>query len=972
MKKPRLIKQNSSLKENLRILKNDLSDEFNSKKHGFDSFKNKIINKLVTSEEPAIILTKEQVDTKYKEILSKNASILDLHSFKDNAPLVSIIILNKNGLEHLKRLFKNFKENVQYPHYEIIVVDNASKDDSISYLKELENILPLRVIKNAENKSFSESNNKAALISKGKYLLLLNNDIEPTFGWLNQMMVSILKSDKIGAVGAKLVYPYAPDSVYNRSKSFKIQHKGITFKEESGFIKPYNLVSDYIFSSEDHSDIERASVTAAALLIKKDKYWEVGGLDENYNYGYEDVDLCLKLLKARYKNIYCPKALLFHYEFGTQEKNKNREVKKRRLKNRAIFTQKWNHWLQKKVFLDKLNNVQLFSEYSLKVAFVVTESGTDASAGDYFTALELGEGLKKIGWNISFISRRGPENWYHIEEDVDVLISLLDSYNPIKIKSSKNSLVKIAWARNWFERWVSNPGFSDYDLVFGSSQTACNYLMEKSGKKAFLMPIATNSDRFYPNISPSQDYLSDYCFTGSYWNDPREIIEMLDPKGLPYSFKLYGENWDKIEKFKEYNQGFVEYSKMPEIYASTKIVIDDANRVTKGYGAVNSRVYDALASGALVLTNGEIGAEETFHGKLPVFKSKEELDNLINYYLTEEDARLSKVKELQKFVLENHTYLNRAYILKEVLEHYFLKTKISIKIPAPSWKTVHEWGDYHLALGLKKEFEKKDCDVILQILPEWDSNDDADCDIVLVLRGLSKYNPKKQHFNIMWNISHPDKVEIDEYNQYDHVLIASKSWADKLKEIINVPVETMLQCTDPELFYPEFSTDYDHDLLFVGNSRKVFRKIIKDLLPTNKDLSIYGTNWKKLVDKKYIKGEHIPNNELRKAYSSCKILLNDHWDDMREKGFISNRLFDGFAAGAFIISDGINGASEVFGDALITYKNSEELEKLISHYLKNEKDRILLSEKGKKIVLNNHTFQKRVEHILQIINSKEY
>ncbi|MDO8870921.1 MAG: glycosyltransferase [Methanobacteriaceae archaeon] len=968
MKKSKPSLKNSSLKENLRILKNNLSDEFNSKKHGFDSFKNKIIKKIV-SEEPAILLTQEQVKEKYKEILSKNASIFNLHSFKDNVPLVSIIILNRNGLEHLKRLFKNFKENIQYPHYEIIVVDNASNDDSISFLVELEKFLPIKIIKNIENKSFSAANNEAARVAKGEYILLLNNDIEPTFGWLNQMMFSAMQSDEIGVIGAKLVYPYSPDSVYNINKSFKIQHSGIAFKEESGFIKPYNITKDHIFSNTDHSDVERAALTAAALLVKKDKYLEVGGLDENYNYGYEDVDLCLKLLKVGYKNIYCPKALLFHYEFGTQEKTKKREVKKRRLKNQKIFYQNWNRWLQKKVFSDKLNNVQLFSEYSLKVAFVVTESGTDASAGDYFTALELGEGLKTLGWNICFLTRRKSFKWWYVvEENVDIIISLLDSYNPQKIKSSKKSLIKIAWARNWFERWVSNPGFSDYDLVFGSSQTACNYLMEKSGHKALLMPIATNSARFHPDISPSHDYLSDYCFTGSYWNEPREIIEMLDPRRLPYTFKLYGENWDKIEKFKEYNQGFVEYSKMPEIYASTKIVIDDANRVTKGYGAVNSRVYDALASGALVLTNGEIGAEETFHGKLPVFKSKEELNNLIDYYLTNKNARLSKIKELQEFVLENHAYINRAQALKESLEQYFFKTKISIKIPAPSWKTVHEWGDYHLALGLKKEFEKKDCDVILQILPEWDSNDDADCDVVLVLRGLSKYKPKKQHFNIMWNISHPDKVEIEEYNQYDHVLIASQIWTDKLKEIIDVPVEKMLQCTDPELFNPEFSRDYDHDLLFVGNSRKVFRKIIKDLLPTNKDLSIYGTNWKNLVDKKYIKGKHIPNDELRKAYSSCKILLNDHWEDMKEKGFISNRLFDGFAAGAFIISDEVMGVSEVFRDALITYNNPEELENLISHYLKNEKDRKLLSEKGKKIVLNNHTFQKRVEHILQIIN----
>ncbi|MCE7700302.1 MAG: glycosyltransferase, partial [Methanobacterium paludis] len=378
------------------------------------------------------------------------------------------------------------------------------------------------------------------------------------------------------------------------------------------------------------------------------------------------------------------------------------------------------------------------------------------------------------------------------------------------------------------------------------------------------------------------------------------------------------------------------------------------------------RVYDALINGAMVITNGELGAAETFEGKLPVYRSAEELNNLIIYYMSHENKRKAKIQELQEFVMENHTYDHRARTLKQILEKYILKTKISIKIPAPNWKEVQEWGDYYLALGLKKELEKKDCKVKLQTLPEWDSKDDADCDVVIVLRGLSKYKPKKQHFNIMWNISHPNKVSIKEYNQYDHVFIASEIWATKIKGKIDVPVEAMLQCTDPELFYPDPDDKYKHDILFVGNSRKVYRKIIKDLLPTDKDLAVYGTSWNGLIPDRYIKGEHIPNNELRKAYSSCKILLNDHWDDMRENGFISNRLFDGFASGAFIISDRIEGVGAVFGDALVTYDHPEELKLLIKYYLNNEKERIKKAERGHELVIDQNTYKNRADNILKI------
>ncbi len=955
--------------KHLRNLRNSYKDYRILTRYKINRWRNRDQNRKV--EEPVIELSEEEVEERYQSILNKNRTLINLKEFKSDAPLVSIIILNRNGLSHLEKLFRNFQENIEYPNYEIIVVDNASTDDSVNFLKQLPH--PVKVIQNTKNRSFSEANNQAAGISKGEFVLLLNNDVEPTYGWLNQMMQAALKSGDIGAVGAKLIYPYQEGHPH----SFKIQHTGIAFREEDGFIKPYNLGegrepfeiddSRNPFGPDESGEQVRAGVTAAAMLVRKEVYWEAGGLDEGYNFGYEDVDFCLKLYRKGYKCIYCPEALLFHHEFGTQKYDENHEIKKRRTKNRELLRQNWGKWLRKQFLYDKLNSQRVFSEHPLKVAMAVTEAGEDASAGDYFTASELAECLKDFGWEVTFQIRRGPGNWYQVEDDVDVLISFLEAYDPGKIMCGNGSLIKVAWARNWFERWVNNPSIKKYDLIFASSLTAGNYIREKTGMETFLLPIATNPYRFNDSVKPREEFQSDYTFTGSYWDDPRDIIDMLDPDSMPYSFKLYGKNWEAFDKFKNYYQGFLNYSKLPEVYASTKIVIDDVNRGAKNFGAVNSRVYDALASGALVITNGAVGAEETFNGQLPVWRSKEELNSLLEFYLNHEDARKEKVKQLQDFILKNHVYENRARTFKEILEQeYVFKTKIAIKIPAPKWKNVQEWGDYHLALGLKKELEKNNCEVLLQILPEWNKGD-GECDAVIVLRGLSRYQPKKEHFNIMWNISHPDTVKIDEYNQYDHVFIASEYWSGKIRKEADIPVDTLLQCTDPELFYPDPDSDYQNELLFVGNSRKVFRKIVKDLLPTDHDLAVYGKNWRRFIRWRYIKGKHIPYGELRKAYSSCKILLNDHWDDMREQGFISNRLFDGYAAGAFIISDEVQGGQDIFEDALVTYNTPEELHDLIDYYLENDVDRALKVEEGRSIVLKYHTFKKRVECILEVI-----
>ena len=106
---------------------------------------------------------------------------------------------------------------------------------------------------------------------------------------------------------------------------------------------------------------------------------------------------------------------------------------------------------------------------------------------------------------------------------------------------------------------------------------------------------------------------------------------------------------------------------MPKVYSSCKIVIDDANHVTKKWASVNSRVFDTLSSGRLVITNGTEGNNELFQGQIPEYHSEEDLNELINYYMKNPEKRNEKIKTLQQIVLNNHTYKHRADFLKEIL-----------------------------------------------------------------------------------------------------------------------------------------------------------------------------------------------------------------------------------------------------------------------------------------------------------------
>ncbi|BDZ69420.1 glycosyltransferase [Methanobacterium ferruginis] len=212
--------------EELRRFRNHIRDNYNSLKHRAASKSKGLTVQIKEYIKDDYKLTENQKKEFYETIINKNISVVDLENFGDNAPLVSIIIINRNGLNYLKRLFKNFEENIKYPSYEIIVVDNLSQDGSVSFLENISSDLSLKIIKNKENESFARANNQAAEIAQGEYLLLLNNDVEPTYGWLNQMMKSQLQSDNVGAVGAKLVYPDCSTSPLNKKSLSRFNTRG--------------------------------------------------------------------------------------------------------------------------------------------------------------------------------------------------------------------------------------------------------------------------------------------------------------------------------------------------------------------------------------------------------------------------------------------------------------------------------------------------------------------------------------------------------------------------------------------------------------------------------------------------------------------------------------------------------------------------------------------------------------------------
>ncbi|WP_196808960.1 glycosyltransferase [Conexibacter woesei] len=287
---------------------------------------------------------------------------------------------------------------------------------------------------------------------------------------------------------------------------------------------------------------------------------------------------------------------------------------------------------------------------------------------------------------------------------------------------------------------------------------------------------------------------------------------------------------------------------------------------------------------------------------------------------------------------------------------------IAIKICPPNWIGAEHWGDTHFGRAVADELRRRGHRPRLEVVREWDT--DAPADVALHLRGLWQYVPRPGQVNLLWVISHPELVTGGECDRYDHVFVASAPDAERLSKLTSTPVSVLEQATDPAVFFPERDDALAHEVTFVGNSRGVLRRSLAGLLPTERDVAVWGKDWDRLIDTRHVIGEYLPNDEVRRAYASAGVLLNDHWDDMREQGYISNRVFDALAAGAVLLSDDVPGLAERFGDAVATYASDEDLRVAVDRLLADPEAAAAMARRGRALILAEHTFGHRVDTIL--------
>jgi hypothetical protein len=232
------------------------------------------------------------------------------HSKKNNTPFCSIIVLNYNGEKIIKNTVDSLVK-LDYPQakFEIIIVDNHSRDDSKRIITQLyrqyDNIVSVYL---RDNLGFAKGNNIGIKRAKGKYVILLNNDCLVTRNWLKELVIVAEKDKSIFAVNSKIL-------LYNTNK---VQNAGILVFQD-GYGRDIGALVQH--QSQDYEqdrgqyDKEKEVYAAcgAAVLYRKEIFEKIGYLDENFFMYYEDVEISERGRLHGYKILYAPKATVYHY-----------------------------------------------------------------------------------------------------------------------------------------------------------------------------------------------------------------------------------------------------------------------------------------------------------------------------------------------------------------------------------------------------------------------------------------------------------------------------------------------------------------------------------------------------------------------------------------------------------------------------------------------------------------------------------
>ncbi len=292
---------------------------------------------------------------------------------------------------------------------------------------------------------------------------------------------------------------------------------------------------------------------------------------------------------------------------------------------------------------------------------------------------------------------------------------------------------------------------------------------------------------------------------------------------------------------------------------------------------------------------------------------------------------------------------------------------IRLKISTPNLKEAPMWGDFHFANSLAAAFERIGQQAGVDTADAWYAHPTQE-DVVISIRGRHRVTVDPKKINILWVISHPDRIPEAEYLDYDHVAVASDIYAGILRDRGLPSVSVLHQAADSTLFRHDPARERTPACLFVGNSRREYRTMVKWCVQKDLPLDLHGGGWDGVLPEDRVRSTSVANADLPDVYGRHLLLLNDHWDSMRDNGFLSNRLFDGSAVATPILTDPVAGLADVFGDTISQAGDIDSFADIVQDCMANPEPYLDRARRAHDIVMAAHTFDHRAIQLSEMID----
>jgi GT2 family glycosyltransferase/glycosyltransferase involved in cell wall biosynthesis len=568
----------------------------------------------------------------------------------EEIPKVSIIIPVFGKVEVTLRCIRSIASNPQKNSFEVIVVNDGSKDSTKDWIGKLSGV---RLINNQENLGFIQSCNNGAAAARGEFLHFLNNDTIVTSNWLDELVWTHESFTDVGLVGSKLLYPDG-----------KLQEAGaIVWQDGSA----WNYGRGHDPDRPEYNYARQVDYcSGASLLISKENFQKLGGFDTHFSPAYyEDTDLAQKVTKRGLKVIYQPASVVYHIEGSTSGKDLTQGTKQYQVTNGEKFASRWadelaNHgkpgenpdqekdrFAKKRIlFLDHLvptpdkdagsgvaiNTMLLLREFGFQVTFaapknlvsdrsealLLQKNGIEVLHHPYVESLE--EHLEIFGsrYDLILVCRA---------DILEYSLPIIENHCPgmpvvfhtadlhfLRLEREANltkdwAIEKKAEEYRRLEPWLMEQ--TDLTLVHGSYEKELLVSMGVDSKKIVVVPLILE----VPSATPSFDEREGIVFVGGFNHTPNvdavkymcnEIMPLLLERGPEIVLSVVGSNiTQEILDLEAENVRVLGYvDSVDEVFGSSKISIAPLR-----FGAgLKGKVAKSLACGTPVVSSA-IGVE---------------------------------------------------------------------------------------------------------------------------------------------------------------------------------------------------------------------------------------------------------------------------------------------------------------------------------------------------------------------------